>query len=441
MDSPVTPHAIVPNMPQTSGHRRLKIVVVLLALVAGALWFARARRDRAAHSDIRAVPSPVASLTFEALVDSAASMGARFRSEMDTIPRPDDVRRLQSTIDYLKTVTYLYYDWASDSSGTLRSPDAITRGYLLPAVESVLEARPELAAAYPGVRGSAVVRLYFLDHRMLLTHGVLLSTSGLGRFPSLELAPIVRDIPLDQVVWGRQIDAVGFDLQEPIILDIVSYAHGGSTGANMRTMNTLVLHHLDREANFVESLRDEFRHARQGTPGPARDGDTLMRGLEYVALQPYMALDEESAVREFLDDWSETSYMHEAGHVFSRQADLGLTPQTPQEEALAYLTELRYGELPHYTLRNMYSVGTMQGIEPHKGGMEIVFTEFSQRILAAKIRGEGFDAIDVNSLFESVGEGGGFGGIAYEFPKLRADEIRALADEVFEETYRPLVDE
>lgn len=428
-------------MPQTSRHRRLITLVVVLASVAGALWFALARRDHAAHSDVRVVPAPVTSLTFEALVDSAAGMEAQFRSEMDTISRHDDTRRLQSTIDYLKTVTYLYYAWASDSSATFPTAEAINREYLLHAVESVLEARPELAAAYPGVRGAAVVRLYFLGHRMLLIHGALLSTSGLGRFPSLELAPIAKEIPLDQVVWGRQIDAAGFDLREPIILDIVSYAHGGSTGANMRTMNTLVLHHLDREAEFVASVRDEFHHARHGPPGPARDGDTLMRGLEYVALQPYMALDEESAVREFLDDWSETSYMHEAGHVFSRQVGLGLTPQTAEEEALAYLTELRYGGLPHYTLRNMYSVGTMQGIQPHKGGMEIVFTEFSQRIFAAKIRGDGFEAIDVKSLFESVGEGGGFGGIAYEFPKLRADEIRALADQIFEEKYRPLVNE
>lgn len=428
-------------MPQTSGHRRLLIRVVVLASVAGALWFARSRRDHPAHADVRPDPPPVTSLTFAALVDSAAGMEVRFRSEMDAIPRHDDTRRLQSTIDYLKSVTYLYYDWASDSSATFRSADAISREYLLPAVESVLVVRPELAAAYPGVRGAAIVRLYFLDHRMLLTHGVLLSTSGLGRFPSLELAPIVREIPLDQVVWGRRIDAVGFDLRAPIILDIVSYAHGGSTGANMSTMNTLVLHHLDREAEFVESVRDEFHHARHGPPGPARDGDTLMRGLEYVALQPYLALDEESAVREFLDDWWETSYMHEAGHVFSRQANLGLTPQTAEEEALAYLTELRYGGLPHYTLRNMYSVGTMQGIQPHKGGMEIVFTEFSQRILAAKIRGDGFETIDVQSLFESVGQGGGFAGIAYEFPKLRADEIRALADQIFEEKYRPLVNE
>ncbi|MCI0452904.1 MAG: hypothetical protein L0Z51_11035, partial [Candidatus Latescibacteria bacterium] len=321
------------------------------------------------------------------------------------------------------------------------SAEAIQRGYVMPTVESIAEARPELAEAHPGSRRAAAVRLYFLDHKMLLTHGVLLSRSGLGRFPSLELAPIAREVPMDQEVWGRRIDAAGFDLREPIILDIMSWSHGVSTGANMRTSGTIVSHHLDREAEFVETLRAEIHRARHGPPGPAHDAPTLMHGLVHVALQPYLALDDEGAVREFMKDWSEASYMHEAGHVFSRQAGLGLSPQTAQEEALAYLTELRYGGMPHYTLRNMVSVGMVEGIRPHKDGMEVVFAEFSQHILAATMRGDGFEAIDFSAIAESAVDGAGLGGIAYQFPKLKAHEIRALADRVFEEKYRARVKE
>jgi hypothetical protein len=79
----------------------------------------------------------------------------------------------------------------------------------------------------------------------------------------------------------------------------------------------------------------------------------------------------------------------------------------------------------------------MQGIQPHKGGMEIVFSEFTQLIMAAKAQGDGFEAIDKESLLRSLADGGLVVGVAYEFPKLRADEIRALADQVFEEKYRP----
>ncbi|HXV14180.1 MAG TPA: hypothetical protein VEC56_08230 [Candidatus Krumholzibacteria bacterium] len=428
-------------MSKQSRQRIVISLLFLLACVAGIVWYAESRRARPDEPRARPQAPPPASLTFDGLVDSAETLGAQFRLALGAIPRHDEPRRLQSTLDYLQSVTYLYYDWASGRGEEAISAEGIQRGYVMPAVESIARARPELAEAHPGLRSAGVVSLYFLDHKMLLTLGLVLSTSGLGRFPSLELAPIAREVPMDQVVWGRRIDAAGFDLREPIILDIVSWSHGASTGANMRTAGTVVVHHLDREAEFVETLRGEIQHARHGPPDPPHDAPTLMRGLVYVALQPYLALDDEGAVRQFMKDWSEASYMHEAGHVFSRQAGLGLTPQTAQEEALAYLTELRFGGMPHYTLRNMVSVGMVEGIRPHKDGMEVVFAEFSQHIFAATMRGDGFEAIDFRSIAESAAPGAGFGAIAFLFPKLRADEIRALADRVFEEKYRHLVKE
>jgi hypothetical protein len=38
-------------------------------------------------------------------------MEARYAGEIRMIPEHDDKRRLHSTIDYLRRVTYLYYDW------------------------------------------------------------------------------------------------------------------------------------------------------------------------------------------------------------------------------------------------------------------------------------------------------------------------------------------
>jgi hypothetical protein len=416
------------------------VLVIALACLAGVLWYAESRRTRSALPPSQPGPPPAASLTFEALVDSAASLEARFRLEMDSVPRDDDTRRLQSTIAYLKKVTYTYYDWAMAQGAASPSAETITSEYLLPAVESVLEARPELASGRAGLRSHAIVRLYFFDRRMLLSHGVIHASSGLGRFPSLELAPIVKETPLDRVVWGRRIDAVGFALRDPVIFDIVSYSHGVSTGANMVTLGTIVCHYLDREADFIGLLRDEVLRARQRTPPPPLDADRMMEGLAYVALQPYMSLDVEGAVTAFMEDWRETSYIHEVGHIFSKEAGLALTSQSGEEEALAYLTELRYGGAPHYTLHAMYNAGVVQGIRPHEDGMRIVFAEFARHIRYAKSRGDGLEAIDVGTPAEQL-TNDGIDRIAYQFPKLRTDEIRALADRIFEEKYRPRVKE
>ncbi len=182
--------------------RRATVLLVALACTAAVIWHAESRRMRSTLAPVPPDPPTAASLTFEGLVDSAETLEAGFRLALSTIPRHDEPRRLQSTIGYLKSVTYLYYDWASGRGEEAISAEGIQRGYVMPAVESIAEARPELAAAHPGVRRAAAVRLYFLGQRMLLTHGVLLSTSGLGRFPSLELAPIAKEIPMDQVVWG-----------------------------------------------------------------------------------------------------------------------------------------------------------------------------------------------------------------------------------------------
>jgi hypothetical protein len=256
----------------------------------------------------------------------------------------------------------------------------------------------------------------------------------------LELTPIAKETSLDREVWGRWIDAVAFALRDPLIFDIVSYSHGVSTGANMVTLNTVVCHYLDREADFVQALRDQIRRARQRTPPPPLDADAMMEGLVYVALQPYLALDEESAVTSFMEDWRETSYAHELGHVFGKEAGLGLTPQSGEDEALADLTELRYGETPHYVLYRMYNVGVVQRIRSHDEGMRIVFAEFARHIRDAKSRGDGFDLIDVGTSSQ-LSTDDGIDRIAYQFPRLRADEIRALADRVFEEKYRARVKE
>ena len=381
--------------------------------------------------------SAAEALTFQALIDSAVGMEARYVRELRTIPEHDDKRRLHSTIDYLRRVTYLYYDWAIGGAASV-SGDAITREYLRPAVESILEARPALAEGREGLPSEAIVRLYFLDHNLFLADGVVYAPDGLGRFPSLELLPIVKETPLDAVVWGRDMDAVAFAVRGSFIFDIVSYSRGESTGPNMVTMNTIVCHHLDREADFVRAVRHDLRRARRETPPPLLDADAMGQGLAYLALQPYLSLDEERAVASFVEDWSETSYIHELGHMFSKQAELGLEPQTGEEEAVAFLTELRFGGMPYYTLYNMYQVGVVQGIQPHKDGMKIVYADFARHIRAAKQRGDGFDAIDVGADTVEVDV---LEGIVYQFPKLRSDEIRALADAVFEEKYRARVKE
>lgn len=421
-------------MPQRSRYHRAIALLIVLASAVGLLWYAGSRRTRSLPA-VRPAPPPETSLTFHSLADSAAQLEARFRREMDTIPRDDDARRLASTIDYLKSVTYLYYNWAHEPGASMPVAETITREYLLPAVESVLEARPELAAAHPGLPSDATVRLYFLGHGMLLTHGVVHATSGPGRFPSLELVPIVEERPLDQVVWGRRIDGVAFAVRDPLIFDIVSYGHGVSTGANTITLETIVCHYLDREMEFVRSLRDEIRHARHRAPPPPRDEATMMEGLAYVALQPYMALEVDAAVTEFMKDWREASYIHEVGHIFSKQAGLALVSQSAEEEALAYLTVLRYGGLPHYTLRNMFTMGMVEVDRPHGDGMRIVFAEFARHIRDTKARGEGFEAIDLAATAQSPARDG-IDPVVYQFPRLRADEIRALADRVFEERYR-----
>lgn len=337
-------------------------------------------------------------------------------------------------------MTYLYYGWAIDGGAASPSADAINREYVLPTVESVLEARPELASSYPGVRSDAAVRLYFLGHGMLLTHGVVYSTSGPGRYPSLELVPIVEETPLNKVIWGRPIDAVAFAVRDPVIFDIVSYTHGVSTGGNMVTLNTIVCHHIDREADFLRLLRDELERARLGPPGPAFDGETLMAGLSYVALQPYLAHDVHGAIAEFMKDWRDTSYIHEVGHIFSKQAGLAPTGQSGEEEALAYLTELRYGGRPHYTLRTMFSMEVTPGDRPHGEGMKIVFAAFARHIRDAKLRGDGFETIDVGAPAELL-TSDAVNRIVWQFPRLRTDEIRRLADRVFEDKYRPRVKE
>ncbi len=378
------------------------------------------------------------SLTFQALIDSAAGMEARYAREIRTIPEHDDKRRLHSTIDYLRRVTYFYYDWVISGAASV-SADRITREYMRPAVEAILEARPALAKGREGLPSEVVVRLYFLDHGMFHVDGVVHAPDGLGRFPSLQLLPIVKETPLDAVVWGRRMDAVAFAVRGSFIFDIVSYSRGESTGPNMVTMNTIVCHHLDREADFVRAVRHDMQRARRGIPSLTFvDADEMGQGLAYVALQSYSSLDEESAVASFVENWSETSYILELGHMFSKQAELGLEPQTGEGEAVAFLTELRFGGMPHYTLYNMYQVGIVQGIHPHKDGMKIVYADFARHIRAARQRGDGFDAIDVGV---DVLEVDVLEGIVYQFPKLRSDEIRALADRVFEEKYRARVRE
>jgi hypothetical protein len=366
-------------------------------------------------------------------------MEARYVRELHTIPEEDDKRRLHSTIDYLRRVTYLYYDWAISGAASV-SADRIMREYLGPAVESILKARPELAKGREGFPSKeAVVRLYFFEHGLFLANGVINAPDGVGRFPSLELLPIKKEIPLDAVVWGRRMDAVVFAVRGSFIFDIVSYSRGESTGANMKTLNTIVCHHLDRETDFVEAVRNDMRRARGGVPPPVfLDPDAMGQGLAYVALQPYLALNEGQAVSVFVEDWRETSYIHELGHMFSKQAQLDLVPQTGEEEAVAFLTELRFGGMPHYTLYNMYKVGVVQGIQPHKEGMKIVYADFARHIRDARQRGDGFDAFDVGADTVEVDV---LEGIVYQFPKLRSDEIRALADRVFEEKYRARVKE
>jgi hypothetical protein len=223
-----------------------------------------------------------------------------------------------------------------------------------------------------------------------------------------------------------------------VIFDVVSYSRGLSSGANRVTVGTVVCHHVERESDVVRWLRDEISNARHGTPAPPRDAGTLMESLAYVALQPYMALAVDAAVTAFMQDWRETSYIHELGHIFSTQANLTLTVQSGEEEALAYLTELRYGGMPHYTLRNMVSMETMPGLRQHGEGAGIVFAEFARHIRDAKARGDGFETIEVGMPSE-LPANDDVDRIAYQLWRLRAEEICALADRVFEERYRPRV--
>ncbi len=434
-ESASTPRAI-------TGSRRRRVnraasLIILLACGVATMGYAASNRTVLASDSPRPARTGE-SLTFQAVIDSAAGMEARYGGEIRMIPEHDDKRRLHSTIDYLRRVTYLYYDWAIGGAASV-SGDAITREYLRPAVESILEARPALAEGREGLPSEVIVRLYFLDHNLFLADGVVYAPDGLGRFPSLELLPIVKETPLDAVVWGRHMDAVAFAVRGSFIFDIVSYSRGESTGPNMVTMNTIVCHHLDREADFVRAVRHDMQRARRGIPSLAFvDADAMGQGLAYLALQPYLPLDEEGAVASFVEDWSETSYIHELGHMFSKQAELGLVPQTGEEEAVAFLTELRFGGMPHYTLYNMYKVGVVQGIHPHKDGMKLVYADFARQIRAAKQRGDGFDAFDVGADAVEVDV---LEGIIYQFPKLRSEEIRALADRVFEEKYRARVKE
>jgi hypothetical protein len=83
----------------------------------------------------------------------------------------------------------------------------------------------------------------------------------------------------------------------------------------------------------------------------------------------------------------------------------------------------------------MYHVGVVQGIRPHDEGMRIVFAEFARRIHDAKTRGEGFETIDAGTPAQEL-TSDGINRIVYQFPKLQTDEIRTLADRVFEEKYR-----
>lgn len=385
--------------------------------------------------------SAAEALTFQALVDSAAGMEARYAREIRTIPEEDDKRRLYATIDYLRRVTYGYYDWAISGAAASVSGETITRGYLGPAIESILKVRPELAKGrdeFPSE--DAKVRVYFYEQGMFLTSGVINAPDGIGRFPSLELLPIKKEIPLDAVVWGRKMDAVVFAVRGSLIFDIVSYAHGTSTGANMKTLNTIVCHHQERDTEFVNSVRHDLARARRGIPSADFvNPDAMGQGLAYLAFQPYLGIDvQEDAVYSFVVDWTETSYIHELGHMFSNQAKLGLAPQTGEEEAVAFLTELCFGRLPHYTLYNMYQVGLVQGIQPHKDGMKIVYADFAREIRAAKERGDGFAAFDIGTDTVEVDV---LERIIYQFPKLRKEEIRALAERVFEEKYRARVKE
>lgn len=383
--------------------------------------------------------SAAAPLTFQALKDSAAGMEARYAREIRTIPEHDDKRFLHLSTDYLRRVTYLYYDWVIGGAPSMSS-DTIIREYLRPAVAAILEARPALARGREGLRSEVIVRLYFLDHKLFLIDGVVHASDGVGRFPSLQLLPIKKETPLDAVVWGRRMDAVAFAVRGSYIFDIVSYSRDESTGPNMVTMNTIVCHHLDRERDFENTVRHDMERARRGIPSADFVNlDAMGQGLAYLAFQPYLGIPEkEDAVYSFVVDWTETSYIHELGHMFSKQAQLGLAPQTGEEEAVAFLTELRYGRAPFYTLYNMYKVGVVQGIQPHKDGAKIVYTDFAREIRAAKKRGDGFDAFDIGTDKVEVDV---LEGIVYQFPKLRKEEIHALADRVFEEKYRPHVKE
>lgn len=410
-----------------------------LACAAALVWYAGSNRAQSVLVDYLARPASAAeALTFQALVDSAAGMKARYVREIAAIPEPDDKRRLHSSIDYLRRVTYQYYDWVISDAPSVSS-ETITREYLRPAVEAILEARPALAKGREGLPSEVVVRLYFLDHGFFHVDGVIYAPDGLGRFPSLQLLPIKKETPLDAVIWGRQMDAVAFAVRGSYIFDIVSYSRGESTGPNMVTLNTIVVHHLDREREFVDGLRHDMRRARGGVPSLTFvDADEMGQGLVYVALQPYLSIPEESAIALFVEKWSETSYIHELGHMFSAQAELGMVPQTGEEEAVAFLTELRFGGMPHYTLYNMYKVAVVQGIQPHKDGAKIVYADFARQIRDAKQRGDGFDAFDMGADAIEVDV---LEGIVYQFPKLRTEEIRALADRVFEEKYRARVKE
>ena len=93
--------------------RRVIGLSITLACAAGMVWYVASHRTRALLTPLPPRAAFAAeSLTFQALIDSAAGMEARYAREIRTIPEHDDKRRLYSSIDYLRRVTYLYYDWA-----------------------------------------------------------------------------------------------------------------------------------------------------------------------------------------------------------------------------------------------------------------------------------------------------------------------------------------
>ncbi|MEA3514268.1 MAG: hypothetical protein U9R34_02245 [Nanoarchaeota archaeon] len=301
----------------------------------------------------------------------------------------------------IKQKIYKYYDWILQ---TKPSPSEIEQRFLETKIELDTDARKYNCSGLEDLFKDMYFRNFTSNHKI----------QGTINFELYEIDS-VKDSSAE--IWGKKADYKVTHLKNNHIRTIEDYCERNITYATSWFFNGEIVQNIDYYRMIAS---EKFGWVELHEPNNIiPDESTLYNQLLYQEYQPFIK-DENALVEEFIKRSLKSAELHEFCHK-SRNRNVQSFDEEVNEEKLAILTEMRYGDDQYYALARLF---TYQN-KPTDKATQKILEYFIDTIHENPEIYKQIDQSDIKDIYKD------FGKIVLQMHKLSRNDIKSISEEMY----------